>query len=96
MINNKASLKYETLYKMQFEITLFWTNSTATLQCGETKMRYNINQIKPYIYDTNVEDIVSEHYNYGVIFEYTSCIFLFICIKASNKVYNQMHTGTLT
>ena len=46
---------------MQFEITLFWTNSTAILQCGETKMRYNINQIKPYIYDTNVEDIIAEN-----------------------------------
>ena len=38
-------------------ITQCWTNGTVTLQCGAIEIRHNIRCIKPYTFDTNVEDI---------------------------------------
>ena len=42
-------------------ITRCFTNGTVDLQCGLTKIGYNIRQIKPYKYDTKVEDINSKN-----------------------------------
>ena len=61
MLNNNDAFKYETPYNGPFEITQCLTNGTVTLKYG-TKNRYNIRQIKPYIFDTNLEDIVAENY----------------------------------
>ena len=38
-------------------ITPCFTKGTVNLQYGPTKIMYNIRQIKPYNFDTNVEDI---------------------------------------
>ena len=42
-------------------ITRYWNNGTFTLQCGTIQIRHYIRQIKPYTYDTNVEDITPEN-----------------------------------
>ena len=42
-------------------ITQCWTNETATLQYGPTKIRHNIHWIKPCKSDKNVEDINPEN-----------------------------------
>ena len=34
----------------------------VTLQFGAIKISYNISRIKPYKYDTNIEDITTEEY----------------------------------
>ena len=57
MLNNDATFKYETPYKVPFDIMQFWANGTVTLQCGAIKMKHNIHRIKPYKSDTNIEDI---------------------------------------
>ena len=57
MINNHAAVKYEKIYNGTFFIMQYWTNGTVTLQCGQIQNRHNICRIKPYKYDTNVEDI---------------------------------------
>ena len=61
MLSNKAACKYETPYNGPFVITHCWTNGNVTLQCGPIQIRHYISQIKPYIYDTNVEDINPEN-----------------------------------
>ena len=43
-----------------FVITQCWKNGTLTLQYGPKKIRLNIHLIKPYTFDTNVEDIYIE------------------------------------
>ena len=58
MLNNHAAYKYEIPYKVPFLIMQCWTNITVTLQCGVTKIGYNIRQINPYTSDTNVEYII--------------------------------------
>ena len=58
LVNNTA-FKYEIPYNGPFEITQCWTNGTVALQCGATKIRYNICHIKSHTSDTNVEDINS-------------------------------------
>ena len=45
-------------YTVPFVITQFFTNGKINLQCGPTKIRYNIRRIKPYKLDTKVEDII--------------------------------------
>ena len=40
-----------------------WIIGTVTLKCGDINIRYNIRFIKPYTYDTNVEDINPEANN---------------------------------
>ena len=60
MLNNHAAYKYATLYKGAFLISHCWTNVMVTLQCGKTKIRYNIRRIKQYKSDTNIEDIKPE------------------------------------
>ena len=57
MLDNHSDFKYEIPYKGSFEITQCWTNDTVTLQYGAIKIGYNIRSIKPYTFDTNVEDI---------------------------------------
>ena len=47
MLNNNSALKYETPYKVPFDITQCWTNGMVTLKYGVTKIRYNICLIKP-------------------------------------------------
>ena len=59
MLYNHSVYKYEIPYKRLFVTTHCWNNGMVTLQCGETKIRYNILRIKPHISDTNVEDIYS-------------------------------------
>ena len=49
ILNNNTAYKYETPYKVPFVIII--------LQCGATKIKYNIHGIKPYTSDTNIEDI---------------------------------------
>ena len=61
MFNNNASFKYKIVYKIPFEITCCYINGIFTLQYGVTKSRYNIRHIKPYTYDTNVEDSIAEN-----------------------------------
>ena len=62
ILNNNSAYKHETPYKGQFLIAQCWTNVTVTLQCGPTEIRHNIFWIKPYISDTNVEDINIQKY----------------------------------
>ena len=40
-------------------MTLCFTNDTVNLQCGPTKIRYNIRRINPYKLDTKVEYSIS-------------------------------------
>ena len=44
-------------HKGPFLITKCWINGTFTLNCGATKIMYNIRRINPATYDTNIEDI---------------------------------------
>ena len=44
MQTNNSGFKYETLYKVPFEITQCQSNGAVTLQCGATKIRYTIRQ----------------------------------------------------
>ena len=62
MLNNHTALKYKTTYKGPFVINQCWTNDTVTLKYCAKKIRYNIRCIKPYKYDTNIEDITTENY----------------------------------
>ena len=61
MLNNHAAYKYEPSYKGPFLITRCFTNGTVNLKCGAIQIKYNIRHIKPYKYDTNVEDINPEN-----------------------------------
>ena len=65
-LTNNAAYKYESPYNRPFVITQCWTNGTVTLQYGATQVRHNIRWIKPYTYDTNVEDITTENMYYDV------------------------------
>ena len=62
MLTNNAAYKYETPNNGLFVITQCCTNGMVTLQCGPIQLRHNIRRIKPYISDTNVEDITTEKY----------------------------------
>ena len=57
MLNNLSAYKYIAPYKGPFVITQCCTNVTVTMQYVPIQIRNNIRQIKPYTYDTNVEDI---------------------------------------
>ena len=48
ILNNHYTLKYDTPYKVPFDITQCWTNGMVTSKYGVTKIRYNIRLIKPY------------------------------------------------
>ena len=58
MLNNNSAFKHKTQYKGPFEITQCWENITVILKCDAIKIRYNIRHIKPYTYDTKIEDII--------------------------------------
>ena len=45
-----------------FVIEQCYTNITFNLQCSAIQISYNIFPIKPYTFDTNVEDINPETY----------------------------------
>ena len=45
-------------YKWPFEITQYWPNGTVALQRGVTKYRDNVTCIKPYISDTQVDNMI--------------------------------------
>ena len=49
--------KYVMPYNRPFGIAQFWSDGTATLQCGAINIRHNICHINPYIFDTDIEDI---------------------------------------
>ena len=57
MIVNNSAFKYETPYNGQFEITQCLEQWNGIITVWGGKIRYNIRHIKPYISDTNVEDI---------------------------------------
>ena len=61
MLTKRTAYKYETPYTGTFVITRCFTNGTVNLQCGPTKIGYNIRQIKPYKSDTEVEDYNSKN-----------------------------------
>ena len=61
MLTKHTAYKYETPYTGPFLITNCFTNGTVNLQCGPSKNRYNIHQIKTYKSDTKVEDISSDN-----------------------------------
>ena len=58
MINNNSDFNYETFYKDPFNITQCCNNGTVTLQCGAINISHNIQHMKPYTSDTNIEDII--------------------------------------
>ena len=55
-------VQYQSATQGPFLINKFWINFTVSLQSGVTKNRYNIRHIRPYTYDTNIEDINTEKY----------------------------------
>ena len=57
MLDNNDNFRYDTPYKVPFEITQCCVDGTVTLQYGATKIRYIIRKIKQYTSDTNIEDI---------------------------------------
>ena len=56
IIIKHTAYKYKMPYMVPFLITQCFANGTVNLQCGAIKIKYNIRWIKPYKYDTNVED----------------------------------------
>ena len=54
VLNNNATLRYETPYNGLIEIAQYWTAGMVTLQRGVIKIRYNIHHINTYKYDTNI------------------------------------------
>ena len=71
-----------------------WTNGKISLKCGAIKIRYNIRCIKPYKYDTNVEDINAKKMCDDVNIRITRYIQFCIYIKYWKKIYNWMRTET--
>ena len=59
MINNNDTFKYEASYKGPFEIISCLTKGTFTLHYSEIKCCLNIRRIKPYTFDTNIENIIA-------------------------------------
>ena len=66
MLNNHYAYKYKTPYKGPFVIAWCCTNGTITIQYGTIQIRHNIYSIKPYKYDTNIEDINPENMCDGI------------------------------
>ena len=60
-LNHHDIYKYETPYKGPFVITTCFTNGMVNIQYGLKKIKHIICRIKPYKYDTNVEDINPEN-----------------------------------
>ena len=60
MLTKHIAYKYETPYTGPFVISQCFTNGTVNLYYGPKKNRYNICRIKPYKYDTKVEDYNSK------------------------------------
>ena len=59
MLTNHTAYKYETSNKGPFVITQCFTNGKVNLKYGVIKITYNIPRIKPYKFDTKVEDFNS-------------------------------------
>ena len=62
MLTNNATYKYEMPCNGPSVITMCCTNSTVVLKGDGIKIRHYIRHIKPYSFDTNVEDINIEKY----------------------------------
>ena len=88
MITDHVTYKYETSYKGTFAITWCFTNGTVNLQYGPIKIKHNIRRIKPYKYDTKVEDIEPKNM-YDDINILSPVIYLCIILKLGHQVYNQ-------
>ena len=56
MLTKHNAYKYGTPYKGSVLITQCFTKDTVNLQCGPTKIWYNIRRINPYKLDTKVKD----------------------------------------
>ena len=56
ILTDHTAYKYETPYKGPFVIKQCFTNKTVILKYGAIQIRYNICPIKPYKYNTKVED----------------------------------------
>ena len=93
MLTNHTAYKYETPYKGPVAITQCFTNGTVNFQYGVIKIKYNIRRIKPYKFDTKVEEYNSINMHDAVNILITSHILLYY-FKAWNKVYDQMYTAT--
>ena len=84
MLTNKYSYKYEPPYNGTFVITQCWTNGTVTLQYGVIQIKHNIRFIKPYTFDTNVEDITPKNMCDGITYDhqlYNSVLYIKTLIK---------------
>ena len=92
---NHTAYKYETPYSGTFLITKCFTNGTVMLQYGTVQMTYNIRCIKPYKSDTKFEYFNPKNIDDTVNVQRDIHILLYEA-KAWNKVYDQIHTGTLT
>ena len=57
MLNNNAACKHETQYKGTSVMNNCCINGTVTLKYGAIKIIHDIHRIKPYKYNTNIEDI---------------------------------------
>ena len=57
MLINNAAYNIETSYNGPFVITKCCTNGISSLQRGAIRIRYKSRRIKPYIFDTKIEDI---------------------------------------
>ena len=56
MLTHRTSYKYETPYSGNFLITQCLTNGMVNLQCGAIQIKYNILCIRPFKFDTKVEE----------------------------------------
>ena len=61
MLTKHTEYKYETPYMGPFIIKQYFINGMAKLPGSEKRITYNIHSIKPYKYDTKVEDIGSKN-----------------------------------
>ena len=48
MVRRNQAYKYETQFKVLYEIVQIWTNGTVTIRSGAVTARINIRRIKPY------------------------------------------------
>ena len=82
-------------FKGPFLIKHCFTNGTVNLKYGPTKIMYNMHWIKPYKYDTKVEDISSKNMSDDVNI-LPQVIQFHIILKPGNKEYNGIITEKLT
>ena len=81
MLTNNVDFKNKPPYLGPFDIIQCWTNNMVPFQYGASKTRYNIHRIKPYTYDTNVEDIIAENRCLKMSHHELPVIYLFIYLS---------------